>query len=157
MTGTLISVLVLGIGATLVSDIWQKLFLKLLDGSSPNWSTVGRWVLGFHEGRFVDHEIRKRAPFEGENVFGWGVHYVVGLAYAAIYLACLMLMASPVNLWNAVAFGLVTLAAPMLVMKPAMGGGFFGMRASNPMKGFTKTLSAHLSFGIGLWIASLAL
>ncbi|WP_226629618.1 DUF2938 family protein [Alloyangia pacifica] len=155
MSNFLVCTLILGIGATVFSDLWQWAFLRITEGKAPNWSSVGRWVLGFREGRVMDPDLGTRPALPGENAVGWVFHYIVGIGYGGLYLACLALFGAGPTLGNALLFGAITLAAPMLFMKPCMGGGLFGMRAAKPWRGALKTVSAHLSFGLGLWIVAL--
>ncbi|WP_171060871.1 DUF2938 family protein [Poseidonocella sp. HB161398] len=146
--------LVWGIAATAFSDLWQRAAMRLCGQPAPGWGSVGRWVLGFAEGRFVDAELKSRPAKPGEDAAGWAFHYVVGAGYGLLYGLALALFGLPSSFWAAILFGFVTLAGPMLLMKPAMGGGLFGLKASNPWPGLAKTVSAHVSFGLGLWIAA---
>lgn len=152
-----VQALILGIGATVLSDLWQWAFLKLTEGKSPNWSSVGRWVLGFRAGRIIDHDLASRPALPGENATGWVFHYIIGAGYGGLYLILLALSGAAPSLGSALLYGAVTLAAPMLFMKPAMGGGIFGIRAARPWRGALKTVSAHMSFGLGLWLTSVLL
>lgn len=139
-----------GLLATAVSDLWQRGFARWIDGSRPDWRGVGRWVLGFRQGRLIDPALKTRPPEPQENAVGWSFHYIVGAAYALFYRAALRRVGLRPSLAAGAGFGLVTLVAPLFMMKPAMGGGFLGWRAARPWVSFFKTLSAHLSFGIGL-------
>jgi hypothetical protein len=48
-----IEIIVVGIVATLVTDIWQRL-LQAIAGIPPaRWGLIGRWVAGFPRGVFV--------------------------------------------------------------------------------------------------------
>ncbi|WP_172329138.1 DUF2938 family protein [Mangrovicoccus sp. HB161399] len=144
-----------GIAATAVSDLWQRAVLRALGQPAPGWGSVGRWVLGFAEGRLVDTALKSRPARPNENAAGWAFHYLVGAGYGLLYGWMLALLGLESSFGAAVLFGIATLAGPMLLMKPAMGGGVFGLKAANPWPGMAKTVSAHLSFGIGLWLAAL--
>lgn len=144
------SLILAGVVTTVLSDLWQRGFMAWIDGSRPDWRGVGRWVLGFRHGRFVDPEVKKRAPEEHENAVGWSFHYIIGVAYAVLYRAGLKRLGLKPSLLAALTFGVLSMAAPMFCMKPAMGGGLCGCHAKRPWIGFFKTLSTHLSFAVGL-------
>ncbi|MEI4474094.1 DUF2938 family protein [Frigidibacter sp. MR17.24] len=152
-----LSGLAAGLVATALSDLWQRLFMALLGEPAPRWGSVGRWVLGFAEGRFVDLSLKSRPARRGEEAAGWAFHYVVGAGYGLAYALGLVLLGLSASLGAAIGFGIVSLVGPMLLMKPATGAGVFGMKAPKAGFGAMKTLSAHLSFGLGLWLAGLAL
>lgn len=96
---------------------------------AANWPVTGRWVIGWRDGRIYDPMIGKRPSLKGEAPVGWAFHYLIGAAYAALYLSVVVVIAKTVpTLLNGLLFGLVTLLAPFLFMKPALGGGFFGLR-----------------------------
>ncbi|MBT9385291.1 DUF2938 domain-containing protein [Pseudooceanicola sp. CBS1P-1] len=154
MNGFVTETLVLGVGATVVSDLWQALVIKLTEDKVPNWRSVGRWVLGVPKGRLMDPDFASRPALPGENAVGWVFHYVIGVGYGLVYLLALMAFGAAPGLANALLFGALTLAAPMFFLKPAMGGGLFGWRAAQPWRGTLKTVSAHLSFGVGLWLSA---
>lgn len=151
---TLIEVLATGFIATVCGDAWHLVLRHGFGLPAGSWASAGRWVCGFREGRLIDHAIRQRPPVPHEEAIGWAFHYIVGLLYALLYLAGLALLGSgrAPSLANALVFGLLSLAAPMLMMKPAMGGGLFGWRASKPWLGFSITVSTHMAFGAGLYL-----
>ena len=63
-----------------------------------------------------------------------------------------MLLSREPTLISALVFGLVTLAAPWLVMQPAMGAGIFA--SGTPRPGIVRfvNLSMHTVFGISLYL-----
>ncbi|MBF0871530.1 DUF2938 family protein [Gluconobacter japonicus] len=152
----LLEILTVGVVATAASDIWQQAQKPLTGIPAANWSVTGRWVIGWRDGRIYDPMIGKRPILKGEAVVGWAFHYLIGAVYAALYLSFVVVIAKTVpTLLNGLLFGLVTLLAPFLFMKPALGGGFFGLRAPNPEKGLFLSISAHAVFGIGLYLGEL--
>jgi len=151
----LLEILVVGVAATAASDIWQQVQKPITGIPAANWPVTGRWVLGWRQGRLYDPMVGKRPSLEGEAAIGWSFHYLIGIIYGAIYLVLIYEASMVPTLFNGLIFGLVTLAAPFLLMKPAMGGGFFGLKASNSGKGLFLSISAHAVFGIGLYLAEL--
>ncbi|MNG26361.1 hypothetical protein D3C84_1113440 [compost metagenome] len=64
--------------------------------------------------------------------------------------------ASP-SLLPAVLLGMGTVAAPLLVMQPAMGAGFFASKTPAPLKNCLRSLASHSVFGLGLFLAAVLL
>lgn len=77
----------IGAGATLVMDAWAWLLKRLFGAPSLNYAMVGRWAAHLPRGRLMHESIAKAAPVAGEAVLGWGVHYLVGVVFAAVLLA----------------------------------------------------------------------
>src|SRR5437660_1688960 len=84
-------IILMGIVATLATDLWQRL-LQAMAGLPPaNWGLIGRWVSCFPRGVFVHHPIAATAPVRGELAIGWAFHYFVGIVYAIVYFIILRL------------------------------------------------------------------
>lgn len=147
----LLEILVVGFVATAASDIWQQIQKPFTGIPAANWPMTGRWVLGWREGRFYDPAIAKRPSLKGEAAIGWSFHYIIGTIYGAIYLGLMHVMSIVPTSLNGLTFGLITLAAPFLLMKPALGGGLFGLKVPNPGKGLFLSITAHAVFGVGLY------
>jgi hypothetical protein len=89
--------------------------------------------------------------------FGWGFHYVVGIAYAALYLAITRLvLASGPTLITALVFAIALLVVPWFVMQPALGLGFFAARTPHPSVTRIISISGHAAFGVGLYLGSIS-
>ena len=102
----MIEALVVGIIATLATDLWQRL-LQIAGVPPANWALVGRWVAWMPRGVFVHRTIAATPSIRGELAIGWGFHYVVGVAYAALYLAITRLvLASGPTLISALVFAI---------------------------------------------------
>ncbi|MGU3399886.1 DUF2938 family protein [Brucellaceae bacterium D45D] len=153
---TLSEVLIVGIIATVASDIWQQVQRPITGIAPANWPVTGRWVMGFRYGRVFDPGVSVRPSVPGEAFVGWAFHYFIGIIYAGMYLGFLRFFNNTQpTLLNGLTFGLITLAAPFLFMKPALGGGFFGLRTPNPAKGLFLSITAHSVFGVGLYLGVL--
>ena len=113
-----------GIGATLAMDAWSLLRKALFDLSAPRFDWVGRWLAHMPYGRFWHIHIADAAPIRGEQALGWSAHYLIGILFAGL----LPLLAGPSwldqpTLGPALIIGVATVAAPFLIMQPAMGAG----------------------------------
>ena len=54
-------------------------------------------------------------------------------------------------------FGLATVAAPFLLLQPGMGAGIVARRTPSPWVSRGRSLQAHATFGIGIWIGMVLL
>jgi Protein of unknown function (DUF2938) len=150
-------VVLVGIGATAVMDIWL-LFLSRLGVPVASFGLIGRWIGHMPQGRFAHHAISKAQPVAFELPLGWLIHYLIGIVYAGVLLALLGLgwLEQPTYL-PALAFGAITVAAPWFVMQPAMGAGFAASKTPSPLKNCLRSLANHAVFGTGLYLAAAAL
>lgn len=149
--------MLLGIGATACMDAWLML-LKRLGVPTLNFAFIGRWVGHLLHGQITHAAIAKSAPVRGELAWGWLTHYAVGVAFAGVLLALqgAAWVRSP-TLLPALAVGMGTVAAPLLVMQPAMGSGFAASRTPTPLKNCLRSLANHTVFGLGLYLSALVI
>ena len=116
------SILFMGIGATLATDLWARARRRLLGVAAPDWGLVGRWFGHMVRVRFRHERIAAAEPVRGERAIGWAAHYLIGIAYAGVLLAiCGLAWVRQPTLAPALAVGIATVAAPFLLMQPAMG------------------------------------
>jgi hypothetical protein len=147
----------IGIGATVVFDLCAPLLRRLFGGPPTNWGMVGRWLGHFPRGRFVHVRIAQAPAVRGELAIGWAAHYAIGIAFAALLLVlCGLDWARRPTALPAVIFGLATVAAPFLVMQPAMGAGIAASKTPNPARARLRSIAGHTVFGVGLYVSALA-
>lgn len=147
-------VALVGIGATIVMDLWLALSNRL-GVPTLNFALIGRWAGHLLRGRWKHDAIAKSPPVSGELVLGWVVHYAVGIAFAGVMaiVGGMAWMRSP-TLVPALAVGLATVAAPFFVMQPAMGAGIASSRTPAPLRNRVRSLVNHTVFGAGLYVAA---
>jgi len=144
-------VLLTGIFATAVLDLWQAALSRFFGLPRSNWALVGRWISHIPRGEIRHEAIGKAAPARYETLVGWVTHYVVGIIYAAIYLGLVRFVFGwEPSVATALAFGIVTVAAPWFLMQPAMGLGIMGAKSPKPGAVRAYSLASHAAFGIGL-------
>ena len=149
--------MLIGIGATAVMDAWL-LLLKHLGVPTLNFAFIGRWVGHLFRGQFAHAAIAKAAPIRGEVAWGWLTHYGVGVAFATVLVGIQGAdWARSPTLLPALAVGVCTVAAPLLVMQPAMGSGFAASRTPTPLKNCLRSLANHTVFGFGLYLSALVI
>ncbi len=147
--------LLLGLGATIVMDLWALMLRHLFGVQGLNYAMVGRWVGHMPRGTFAHDSIARAEPVRFETALGWGIHYATGILFAAI-LALLTgpeWMKAP-TLLPALAVGVGSIVAPFFIMQPAFGLGIAGSKTPSPLKARLRSLMTHTVFGFGLYIAA---
>ena len=150
-----LKIALMGLGATLLLDLWS-LFAKVSLGAPfPNYSMVGRWIGNFGRGQFAHASIANAPAVVGETLIGWTTHYAVGILYACLLVALTggNWLSAPTVL-PALVVGLATVAAPFLIMQPAMGAGIASSKAPNPIVARLRSIAAHIVFGFGLYVTA---
>jgi Protein of unknown function (DUF2938) len=146
--------ILVGVGATAAMDLWAMLRARLLGVPALNYGLVGRWVAWLMRGRFRHSPIAASPSVRGERLIGWVAHYVIGISFAALLVAIYgtSWLEQP-TLAPALLVGIGTVAAPFLVMQPAMGAGIAASRTPNPASARLQSLVTHAVFGAGLFAA----
>lgn len=147
-------VTLIGLGATALMDAWL-LTLSRLGVPFAGFGLVGRWVGHMASGRFRHAAIARAEPVRGERALGWITHYLVGIGFAAVLVA---LLGTPwlhrPTVGPALVFGVLTVAAPLCLMQPAMGAGFASAKTATPGLNRLRSLLNHTVFGLGLYAAA---
>ena len=147
--------LVVGAGATAITDLWAVIRRRLFGVPFPNYPHVGRWLAHMRLGRFRHDAIATAIPMPHEALIGWMAHYLIGVAFAALLPA----------FWGAAWFrdptiapalivAVGTVAAPFFVMQPGMGAGIAASRTSRPGAARLHSLATHAIFGLGLYVTA---
>ena len=146
----------IGIGATLVMDLWN-LFLKRTFGMpSLNYCMLGRW-LRHMAGGTVRHASITAAPQKPfECTVGWIAHYTIGVMFALVFVVLTSpdWLARP-TLLLALLYGIGTVVFPFFIMQPSFGLGIAASRTPKPMQARLKSLVTHTVFGVGLYVCAL--
>lgn len=152
----LTSAVVLGIGATLVLDIWSLFLKTVFKVVGFNYGLVGRWIIhGFH-GRLFHSNIVQSPKVKGEMALGWIAHYVIGVLFSASFLMMFGLnWLESLNLAPAIIFGVITVCLPFFIMQPCFGMGIAASKLPNPNLARLKSLTSHTVFGFGLYLTGL--
>lgn len=149
-----IRVIGIGAGATLVLDLWS-LGLKRLGVPVLDFALLGRWIGHMRFGRWGHDRIADAAPIKGETWMGWAAHYAVGVIFAAFLVSAYGTeWARRPSLEPAIVVGILTAAAPLFILQPALGSGIASSKTPRPLFNSLKTLANHAVFGIGLYLAA---
>jgi hypothetical protein len=154
----LVATLLVGLGATLVMDVWTVFLNRAFAIPLPNYCFIGRWLRHMTRGTFAHPGIAAAAPQPAECPIGWIAHYTIGMvfAFSLVAFATPRWLQSP-TLAPAFVFGIVTVVFPLFVMQPAFGLGMAASKAPNPTQARLRSLMNHAVFGIGLYLSALAL
>lgn len=154
---TLARVILIGIGATVVMDVWLMI-LKHMGVQTLNFAFIGRWVGHLFRGRFAHRSIAQAPTIAGEMTWGWLTHYTVGIVFAGLLVAAqgIPWMESP-SVGPAIVLGFCTVVIPLFVMQPAMGLGVAASRTSTPLKNCLRSMANHTIFGGGLYLSAVVI
>lgn len=145
----------IGIGATLVLDLWTIVLRRAFGIRSPDWALVGRWLGHMPRGRFMHDSIAAASTVRGERLLGWCFHYCTGIAFAFLLLVANGPdWARQPTLLPCLGLGLLTVLFPFFVMQPAMGAGVAASKTPKPAQARVRSLATHVMFGVGLYLAA---
>jgi hypothetical protein len=154
MNNLAINMVVAGVFATVVLDIWQRILHAAAGIPPTNWGIVGRWFGHMKHGRFVHEAIGEAAPVAGEAVIGWIMHYLIGIAYGVVYVGMMVWLSDGPTWLNGFVFGLASVVVPWFLMQPCLGLGAMGSKAPNPNIPRYTALAAHCIYGVALYAGS---
>ena len=146
----------IGIGATLIMDLWNLFLKRALGVPSLNYCLLGRWVSHMPAGTFRHASIAAAPPKPFECAVGWIAHYTIGitLALVLVILTSGEWLARP-TLLVALLYGIGTVVFPFFVLQPSLGLGIASSRTPKPMQARLKSLVTHTVFGFGLYLCAL--
>jgi hypothetical protein len=151
-----IRAVLIGVGGTVVLDLYAWLLHRIFGMPATNWGLVGRWIGLMPRGHFVQPQLGKADRVPGELAIGWVFHYLIGAGYGLLLVA----------IWGADWLQRPTVAAPMTLalallvlpyfaMMPGMGMGMAASRAPKPNVARLKSVAGHSVFGIGMYLTAL--
>lgn len=152
----LIGTVAVGLGATLVMDLWAVFLKRAFNIPSSNYCLVGRWLRHMTDGVFTHTSIAAAAQKPAECSIGWVAHYAIGalFALALVTLTTPRWLQSPTPI-PALIFGVVSVVMPFFVMHPSFGLGLAASKTPNPTQARLRSLMNHAVFGIGLYVSAL--
>ena len=158
MFSILFKAALVGIGGTIVLDVWALFTARVMGLSAANWAMVGRWFGNMPHGRFMQETMTKAEPINGEHAIGWIAHYAIGIGYGLLLAAFWgqdwidrpTLLPPMILVW-------VLLVVPYFIMMPGMGMGIAGSRTPKPNLTRLKSVMGHSVFGLGMYATAMAL
>ncbi|OHV84288.1 DUF2938 domain-containing protein [Rhizobium sp. LCM 4573] len=147
---------VIGIGATVLMDIWAVVLHRVFNQPKANWAPAGRWFWHLGRGKVFHENIADAEPYANELALGWIGHYAVGILYGLIlaFIVGPAWFAAP-SFLPAWILGIVTIGAGWFLMQPGLGLGWAASRTPNPNKIRLLNFVAHTVFAAGLYGSAL--
>lgn len=147
----------IGIGATLLVDLWNLFLSRMFSIRSLDYCLLGRWICHMPQGTFRHVRITDAPKKPFECAVGWSTHYTIGVMLAVVFVifASGDWLGRP-TLLPALLYGIGTVVFPFFILQPALGLGVASSRTANPMQARLKSLMTHAAFGVGLWVCALA-
>ena len=147
--------LLIGIGATIVMDIWGAFLKHALGIVGLNYAFVGRWFGHMLKGKFKHNRISEAPPVKRELFIGWSIHYLTGVIFTFVFLLIVKStwLVSP-TIFPAVLFGIITVVFPYFIMQPCLGLGIAASKTPSPHIARIKSAITHLVFGFGLYVSA---
>ncbi len=144
-----------GIGATLIMDLWNLFLKRSFSIPSLNYCLLGRWLRHMPEGTLRHASITAAPKKSLECTVGWMAHYTMGVVFALAFVVLTSgdWLARP-TLLPALLFGLGTVVFPFFIMQPSFGLGVAASRTPKPTQARLKSLVTHTVFGFGLYVSA---
>lgn len=148
-----LAAVIIGLGATLLIDLWALFLRRAFGVQSLNYCILGRWALHMPSGRFAHDSIAKSPAKPYECPIGWVMHYSIGAGFAVVFVMLVPAswLSAP-TLMPALIFGIATVLVPFLTIQPAFGLGVASSKTPAPARARLKSLGTHSVFGLGLWL-----
>jgi hypothetical protein len=148
----LLKATLVGVGGTIVLDLYALMMSRVLGVPAPKWAIVGRWFGNMARGQFVQVAMSEAAPVKGELAIGWIAHYAIGIGYGLLLVALWgkVWLERP-TLLPPMILAWVLLVAPYFMMMPGMGMGIAGSRTPKPNVTRLKSVMGHSVFGLGMY------
>lgn len=156
LTNTWLLIFGLGIGATLLMDLWSAV-LRRMGVTTLNYAMLGRWCLHWRNGIWFHPRIQEAQTVRSEKFLGWTLHYLTGIVFALmfVFVAGHHWIEAP-TLVPALIFGVATVFFPWVVLQPALGAGLASAKTPRPWRSRIAGLATHLVFGVGLYLCAKA-
>jgi len=146
-------ILVVGIGACIVFDLWQRALYRATGLPPSNWAMVGRWLLQLLAGgRLIAAGLSTLPEHPHERAVGWMFHYVVAIGYAAVYALLMTGGVLSAGWRDGLIFGVASVIVPWFFFMPVTGAGMLARLNPNPLLACLLALKMHAIFGLALGI-----
>ena len=145
-----------GLLGSYIMDMTEAFAEKRGIYSSVNAALIGRWFMGFFQGRFCYADIRNAVSIENEKRIGIGFHYIIGGGCVALmypfFLYAVGLDGTSNHIIPSLLFGLATSVLPWFILLPSFGWGFFGTKAPQNARPVLASLLSHTPYGLAIGI-----
>ena len=152
----IVGAVAIGIGATLLMDLWNLFLKRMFRLPSLNYCLLGRWLCYMPGGTFRHASVANAPEKPFECAVGRIAHYTSGVVFALVFVALVSggWLVRP-TLMPALLYGIGTVVFPFFIMQPSFGLGIAASRTSNPTQARLKSVATHAVFGVGLYVCAL--
>ncbi|HUL01789.1 MAG TPA: DUF2938 domain-containing protein [Gemmatimonadales bacterium] len=152
----ILGVIAIGIGASLVMDLWNLFLKRTFRIPSLNYCLLGRWLRHMPGGTVRHASITAAPQTPLECPVGWIAHYTIGVVCARVFIGLTSggWLARP-TLLPALLYGMGTVVFPFFILQPSFGLGMAASRTPNPTQARLKSLVTHTVFGVELYVCAL--
>ena len=152
----IVGAIAIGVGATLVMDLWNLFLERTFGIPSLDYCLLGRWLRHMPGGTLRHASIAAAPRKPLERTVGWIAHYSIGVVFALVFVALASgdWLARP-TLLPALLYGVGTVVFPFFILQPSLGLGIAASRAPRPSRARLKSLVTHTVFGVGLYVCAL--
>jgi len=145
--------IVSGLIATIIFDLFNFSLNFAYNIDKPKWNFLGRYFLGYTEGRYVRKSLKEDDDVDNELLWGYAFHYIIGLVYGLLYVLFNLIFFDYPSLLVAYIFGFFTVLGAWCYLMPfAYNLGFFASKSDQQYKILAQNLIGHFVFGTGLFI-----
>jgi hypothetical protein len=145
--------LISGIIATIIFDLFNISLKFAYNIDKPKWNFLGRYFLGYKEGRYIRKSLQEDDDEENELLWGYIIHYLIGIIYGLFYVFINLLIFDYPSLLIAYVVGFITVLGAWCYLMPfAYNLGFFASKSDQQFKTLSQNLIGHFIFGTGLFI-----
>ena len=146
-----LQIVIVGVGACVVFDVWQRIFYLFTAIPPSNWAMVGRWTIGLlTTGQVMVGDIELQPKRRNELGVGWFVHYSIAVVYAAIFMLLIRANILAAEFADGLLFGVISVVVPWFFFLPCLGKGIMGRLTPNPPLVCAMALMMHSIFGIAI-------
>jgi hypothetical protein len=151
----ILGAIAVGIGATLLMDLWNLFLKRTFSIPSLSYCLLGRWLCHMPRGTFRHASIAAAPQKLFECEVGWVAHYTIGVVFALVFVVLTSgeWLGRP-TLLPALLYGIGTVVFPFFIMQPSFGLGIAASRAPKPTQARLKSFVTHAVFGCGLYVCA---
>ena len=151
--GMVVESVMIGVGACIVFDLWQRAVMRLTGIPPSNWALAGRWLLRLLSGGgLIAAGLATMPERRRELAAGWALHYAVAISYALLYAMMIQGNMLSAGWRDGLIFGLASVVVPWFFFMPATGAGLMARLSPNPPLACALALKMHAIFGTSLGI-----
>ena len=145
--------LISGLIATVIFDLFNQSLNYAYSIDKPKWNLLGRYFLGYKEGRYIRKSLQDDDEVANELFWGYAIHYIIGAIYGLSFVFFNLLFFDHPLILIAYVFGFIAVLGAWCYLIPfAYNLGFFTSKSDQQFNILAQNLISHFIFGTGLFI-----